>query len=121
VIDSPQFTYKGIVYGEGSIQMNLKVLPRETPEDTRNAKCQIQKCLFLVENKSRIHFKQLIQKKEKERDKVVEERKKVQEKNDYQALAKIDETVTHLQAELLELEQQKALEDLNNQEMNRQK
>jgi len=55
---------------------------------------------FQVENKASIHFKQLIQQKCKERDQVLEARKKTAEKSDFQALAKIDQTIKTLKDEL---------------------
>lgn len=63
--------------------MSLQIIPKRTEENTNNAFAQFQKCLFYVENKSRIHFKTLIQAKMKERDTVIEMRKKTAEKSDY--------------------------------------
>jgi hypothetical protein len=61
VIDDPNFTYKGVVSCEGINNLSLQVLPKKTDENTNNAMAQFQKCLFYVENKTGIHYKQIIQ------------------------------------------------------------
>jgi hypothetical protein len=47
----------------------------------------------------------------------LETRKKTAEKNDFQALSKIDLQLTAIKEEIEDLERQKALEDANNQYM----
>ena len=49
LIEHPLYTYKGIVYSDGILSKNLKVIPVESIEDTINAKCQFRKCVFRVE------------------------------------------------------------------------
>lgn len=38
-----------MLYSDGILDKNLKIIPKESVEDTINAKCQFKKCLFRVE------------------------------------------------------------------------
>ena len=59
IIDEPNFTFKGMITCESINNLNLQVIPKRTQENTNNAIVQFKKCLFIVENKYRIHYKQL--------------------------------------------------------------
>ena len=120
-IDDPEFIYKGVVSCEGINNLSLQVLPKRTEENSNNAIAQFQKCLFYVENKTSIHYKQLIKDKIKVRNEMMEVRKKTAEKSDYQALAKIDQTLKEMKDELDLLELEKSLEDSNNAQMTKQR
>ena len=39
VIYEPKYTYKGMVYSDGIIDRNLKIIPKKPLADTFNAKC----------------------------------------------------------------------------------
>ena len=41
--------YKGIAYSDGILDKNVKIIPKQSEENTINAKCQFKKCLFRVE------------------------------------------------------------------------
>lgn len=79
IIDEPVFTYKGAVSSEGIVDLTVKVIPKILPEDTNNAMAQFTKCLFLVENKASIRFKKVISDKIKERNQILDIRKKAAE------------------------------------------
>ena len=49
LIESPAYVYKGMVYSDGILEKSLNVIPKDSLDDTKNAKCQFMKCLFRVE------------------------------------------------------------------------
>ena len=39
LIEPPQYTYKGIVFSDGILDKNVKIIPKQSVENTINAKC----------------------------------------------------------------------------------
>ena len=49
LIEKPLYVYKGMIFSDGILSKNLKVIPVKGLDDTINAKCQFKKCIFSVE------------------------------------------------------------------------
>ena len=49
LIVKPLYSYKGMIYSDGILDKDLKIIPKQSEENTINAKCQFKKCLFRVE------------------------------------------------------------------------
>lgn len=83
LIEKPEHVYKGMVYSDGILDKSLKIIPKESEDDTLNAKCQFKKCLFRVEIFDNCTYHMLYKKQVAKVQATKEQREIILEQNDY--------------------------------------
>ena len=91
LVQNPDFVYKGCVYSEGIRDYSVKIIPKSTLESSMNALAQFKKCIFLVEPQAQANFAFEYRKIVDEIELLKETRAVFFEKDDQQALAKMDQ------------------------------
>lgn len=71
------------MYSDGILDKQLNVIPKDSVEDTINAKCQFMKCLFRVEIFDNCTYHMLHRKQVGKLQKLKEQREGILETNDF--------------------------------------